>query len=220
MESPRSMDPVMVRSHCAVLSLLATLAMVTLPITGVRANDTAAKTVDAIWRTQLVEFTYNSSDVYYSCESLRSKVTEILQAIGAYERIRVEMHCAGDSFANHAYGRVMMAVPTEATPENVRAATTYDTRDVLIARLHQLSLPTANDIERFPAHWRSEGLRLDASDCDLLRALRRQVLPVMPVRIEKERLHCALGASTRIRPTLDVVALMRAPDTDSFYSMQ
>jgi len=216
----------MVRSRCAVLSLLAALAMVTIPIAGVRASDTAAKTVDAIWRVQLVEFTYNSTDVYYSCESLQSKVAAILQAVGAYERIRVDMHCAGDRFANHAYGRVTMAIPAEATPENVRAATTYDSRDVLIARLRKLNLPSANDIDRFPAQWQSVSLtrharlRLDASDCDLLLALRRQVLPAMPVRIEKERLHCSLGASTRVRPTLDVVALMRAPNTDSYYSMQ
>jgi hypothetical protein len=216
----------MLRSRCTVLSLLATLAMVTFPITGVRASDPAAETVNAIWRTQLVEFTYNSRDVYYSCDSLQSKVSQILRAVGAYERISVEMHCAGDRFANHAYGRVTMAVATEATPENVHAATTYDTRDVMVARLRQINLPTANDIDRFPAQWQSvslthhKGLRLDASDCDLMLALRRQVLPLMPVRIENERLHCALGASTRIRPRLDVVALMRAPDTDSYYSMQ
>jgi hypothetical protein len=217
----------MARSRCTALSTLAALAMVACPIGCVYAGDTtSAKAVDAIWRTQLVDFTYNSRDVYYSCDSLQSKVSAILQAVGAHDRIRVDMHCAGDRFANHAYGRVMMAVPVEATPENVRAATTYDTRDELVARLRQRTLPTANDIDRFPAQWQSvslthhKGLRLDASDCDLLQALRRQVLPSMPVRIENERLHCALGASTRIRPRLDVVALMPAPAADTYYSMQ
>ena len=182
--------------------------------------------VEAIWRTQLVEFTYNSRDVYYSCSALQAKIVDILQAVGAHRRMALELHCVGDRFANHAYGRLMLAVPTEATPESVRAATTYDTRDELVARLRKLVLPTANDIERFPAHWQSvsltrqRNLRLDASDCDLLLALRRQVFPKIPVRVESERLQCSLGASTRIRPHLEVVALMRAPVADGYYSLQ
>jgi hypothetical protein len=223
MESPHSTVHTMFRSRCATVLALAALAIVAFPATCLPAgdNELPAETIDAIWHTQLVDFTYSSRDVYYSCNSLRSKIGAILRAVGAHENVQVSVHCIGDGFVNHAQGRVRLSVPIEATPENVQRATTYDTRHELVARLRKLELPTANDIERFPASWhsvsltRQRQLRLDSGDCDLLRAVRRQIFPKMPVRVSSERLHCALGAATRMRPNLDVVALMRAPTVDS-----
>jgi hypothetical protein len=212
----------MFRSRCTKVLALAALAIAAFPATCLPAgdNEQPAESIDAIWHTQLVDFTYNSRDVYYSCTSLQSKIGAILRAVGAHPNVQVSVRCIGNGFVNHAQGRVLLTAPIEATPENVQRATTYSTRDELIARLRKLDLPTANDIERFPAGWRSVSLtrhrqlRLDSGDCDLLLAVRRQIFPKMLVRVSGERLHC-LGPATRMRPNLEVVALMRAPTPDT-----
>ena len=209
------------------LLALAALMLVQTAIDRAHAHGTSdsAEVVDAIWRIQRVEFMYNSRDVYYSCDALQYKIGAILKAVGAHhEGIRVELRCIG-RFVNHAYGRVTVAVPAEATEENVIAATTFDAQTRLLARMRKVTLPTPADIERFPASWQSvslsrqRGLKLESGDCDLLQTLRRQVFPTMPIRIESEALHCGLGAGTGMRPKLDVMALKPARATD-YLSMQ
>jgi hypothetical protein len=109
---------------------------------------------------------------------------------------------------------VTLAVPVEATAENLAAATDYDTRDELIARLRHEQLPSANDIERFRASWRtvaltrSPPLSLGPTDCDLLRGMRDQVFPRMRVRVVSSGLNCGNGSDTRIQPRIHVNALM------------
>jgi hypothetical protein len=214
-------------------TLLAIAALALAPCAVQRAqahgtSDTVVtdETIDAIWRIQRVEFTYNSRDVYYACDALQDKIGRILRAVGAHERLHIELRCVG-RFTNHAHARVTLAVPAEATVENVIAATTFDSRTQLLARMRKVSLPTPEDIERFPARWQSvsltrhRGLRLESGDCDLLLAMRKQVFPTMPVRISSEGLHCALGASTGVRPKLEVLALMPAAATSAdYFSMQ
>jgi hypothetical protein len=179
------------------------------------ADDADRDTVVAIWRTHQVDFVYRSTSVYYACGALQKKIGAILRAVGAHRRIAVDLRCARGELVNFAFARVTLATPVEATPAAVQTATTFDSRQQLSARVRKVRLPTAADIERFPARWRPvtlshrAGLRLDSGDCDLLSALGKQVFPQLSIRVDKERLRCA--QATRLRPRLEVVALMPIP---------
>ena len=170
--------------------------------------------IAAIWQIQRIDFVYNSSSVRYSCGNLQRRIAEILQAVGANARMGVELGCNSGELVRYANVHLTLAVPIEATEENVRAATDFDTHDELVARLHQSQLPTANDIVRFPASWRtvaltrSPPLSLGPGDCDLLRAMRDDVFPRLRVRVVSSGLRCGSGADTRIPPRIHVNALI------------
>lgn len=176
-----------------------------------RAED---DTIAAIWQIERIEFVYHSSTVRYSCGNLQRRIAAILQAVGAHSTIGVDLGCRSGDLVRYAHVRLTLAVPVEATEENVRAATDFDTRDELVARLRQTQLPSANDIARFPASWRtvaltrSPPLALGPGDCDLLRAMRDDVFPRLRVRVVSSGLHCGGGANTRIKPRIQVNALM------------
>lgn len=178
------------------------------------ADEADGDDVAAIWRIHQVDFVYHSASVYYACDALQEKIAAILRAVGAHRRITVDIRCAGGNLVNYAPARVTLATPVEATPAAVRTATTFSSREHLIARMRNLTLPTAADIERFPARWRSvtlsrrRGLRLDSGDCDLLSALGRQVFPQLSIYVDKRRLRCP---AAKLRPQLEVVALMPIP---------
>jgi hypothetical protein len=181
------------------------------------AEDSAApadSTIDAIWQVTHVDFVYQSTTVRYECGALKRRIAAILHAVGAHERVGVELGCANGELVRHAGARVTLAVPVEATDENLAAATDYDTRDELVSRLRQTQLPSANDIERFPASWRTVALTrtpplsLGPGDCDLLRAMRDQVFPRLRVRVVSSGLNCGGGSDTRIQPRIHVNALM------------
>jgi hypothetical protein len=174
----------------------------------------ADETIAAIWQIERIEFVYHSSTVRYSCGNLQRRIAAILQAVGAHTTIGVELGCRSGDLVRHANVRLALAVPVEATEENVRVATDFDTRDELVARLRHKQLPSANDVARFPASWRtvalarSPPLSLGPGDCDLLRAMRDDVFPRLRVRVVSSGLHCGGGANTRITPRIQVNALM------------
>ena len=173
-------------------------------------------TITAIWHVEEIQFVYSSASVRYSCGGLQRRIAAILHAVGAHSRIGVELGCNSGELVRYANARITLAVPIEASEENVRAATDFDTRDELVARLHQSQLPTANDIERFPASWRtvaltrSPPLSLGPGDCELLRAMRDEVFPRLRVRVLSSGLRCGGGADTRIPPRIHVNALIPA----------
>ena len=170
--------------------------------------------IAAIWQIERIEFVYHSSTVRYSCGNLQRRIAAILQAVGAHSTIGVDLGCRSGDLVRYANVRLTLAVPVEATEENVRVATDFDTRDELVARLRQTQLPSANDIARFPASWRTVALTrtpplsLGPGDCDLLRAMRDDVFPRLRVRVVSSGLHCGGGADTRIKPRIQVNALM------------
>lgn len=183
------------------------------------ATDTTEETppdasIAAIWKIERIEFTYSSAMVRYSCEALQWRIATILQTIGAHPRMAIELGCVPGERVRYSNVRVRLAMPVEATAENLRAVTDYDTRDELVARLRQTELPSAQDIQRFPASWRtvaltrSPPLSLGPGDCDLLRALRDQVFPRLHVRIVSSGLNCGSGPDTRITPRIRVNALV------------
>jgi hypothetical protein len=174
----------------------------------------ADDSIAAIWQIERIEFVYHSSTVRYSCGNLQRRIAAILQAVGAHSTIGVDLGCRSGDLVRHANVRLTLAVPVEATEANVRVAADFDTRDELVARLRQKQLPSANDIARFPASWRtvalarSPPLSLGPGDCDLLRAMRDDVFPRLRVRVVSSGLHCGGGANTRITPRIQVNALM------------
>jgi hypothetical protein len=170
--------------------------------------------IDAIWHIERVDFVYQSTSVRYECSALQRRVAAILHSVGAHARIGVELTCVGGELVKHAGVKVTLAVPVAATAENLRAATDFDARDELVARLRHEQLPSANDIVRFPASWRTVALTRDPplslgpTDCDLLRTMRDQVFPRLRVRVVSSGLNCGGGSVTRIQPRIHVNALM------------
>jgi hypothetical protein len=178
------------------------------------ADTTEEAPIVAIWQIQRVDFVYNSNSVRYSCGNLQRRIAAILQAVGAHANMGVELGCNSGELVRYANVHLTLAIPVEATEENVRAATNFGPRDELVARLHQSQLPTANDIARFPANWRtvalsrSPPLSLGPGDCDLLRALRDDVFPQLRIRVVSSGLRCGGGSDTRIPPKIHVNALI------------
>lgn len=188
------------------------------PPPGEAQENAAGDTVIAIWRVHKVDFVFRSQNVYYACDALREKIRAILSAIGAHGTMNIAISCIGGQFVQDAHSRLTLALPAEATPANVRAATTFDTRAQLVARLQKIQLPSANDIARFPARWqtvslsRQHGVHLGPGDCELLDGLTEQVFPKLPVHVTAASLRCNNDA-TRIVPTIEVTALVPAPST-------
>ncbi len=166
--------------------------------------------VSAVWRTQRLTFRYHSEGRMYRCDILEHKIKQILVQLGARDRLVVR-HVGCDDFAGLARLEVLMESPVIATEENVRALTRHDSEDELIARLHGAPLPSAENLERFPAAWESIALHraprvsLEAGDCALVQQLRRQILPKMSVQIiqDIDRADC-----TQDHARLTVVALV------------
>lgn len=197
------------------LSLFAAAASLALSVAA-HSNSTAQEgLVQAIWRVQHVDFAYYSPQHFYACDALKNKVRAILRAMGAHEALTIHAGCSGNSLVQQMSARISLAAPVEATAENILAATTFDARDKLVAKLRETRLPTAADIGRFPASWRSvslsrdDRLHLDAGDCDLLNSIRKQVLPRMRVNVRKWARHCTHGA-TRTRSVYEIEALIPA----------
>lgn len=166
--------------------------------------------VEAVWRAQRLMFRYRSEGRVYACDILEHKVKRILTQFGARDQLVVRRVACRD-FAGFAQLEVLMESPIEATAENVSEITQYDSQDELIARLRGVTLPSAEDVVRFPAVWESIAIQraprvyLEQGDCALVQQLRRQILPKMSVQIVKDndRADCLHDS-----PRLTVLALV------------
>jgi hypothetical protein len=170
--------------------------------------------VAAVWQPQIVKFEYRAGSTLYTCRSLQRKVERILLQVGARERARFRrFYCADLSPIVSAEIAVM--TPLEATAENLRRLTDYDSREILVARVHGQRLPGAADLQVFPAAWKKVSLsrlRLSHGDCDLLQQLRHQVLPKLSVRIVSSNLEqCSTVLGKGVAPHLVVQALIAEP---------
>lgn len=195
-------------------AFVALLGAVSSGVVAAAADTTEEASITAIWHIQRIDFVYNSTTVRYSCGNLQRRIAAILQAVGAHASMGVELGCTSGELVRYANVHLTLAVPVEATAENIRAATSFDTRDELVARLHQTQLPSAEQVVRFAASWRtvaltrSPPLSLGPGDCDLLRAMRDDVFPQLHVRVVSSGLRCGGGADTRITPRINVNALL------------
>jgi hypothetical protein len=169
--------------------------------------------IEAIWLPQVVNFTYQTHDNFYTCNSLWQKITGILVHLGA-RRTAPAHRISCDDFAHTVRLQIALESPVAATPENLLAVADYDSEDLLVARLRGKQLPSANDIPRFPAAWttlslRSADMDLTAGDCDLVQQLRKQVLPKLSVQVLNEPARClpVLSRGGSMAPKMKVRAL-------------
>jgi hypothetical protein len=196
--------------HHAIRACLAVLALAMAPMSLTRSAEPPQDPVEAVWRAQRLTFQYRSEGTMYACDILENKIRKILTQLGARDQVVVRRVSCRD-FAGAAQLEVLMESPVIATAENIRAITQYDSEDELIARINGVHLPTAEELQRFPAVWerismqRARKVHLVTGDCALVQQLRRQILPKMSVHIVKdiERVDC-----TQATPRLTVVALV------------
>jgi hypothetical protein len=177
------------------------------------ARPDALQVADAVWKAQTLHFVYRGYATIYSCGALRMKLQQILATLGARDTMKISMWGCSD-LAGGGRIQIDMESPVEATPDNITALTTYDSQDVLIARVREERLAAAEDVRRFPATWktisftRDKAMKLGPADCELVEQLRRSVLPAMSIRIDYERLHCSVAFGNVGQPQLRVMALV------------
>ena len=135
----------------------------------------------------------------------------MLELMGARPPILVRTNC-GQAPAKQIHILVVFATPMPATEENIRAATAFDSRDELIARVHGASLPSAADIERFAAEWQTRYVRISQSDCDLMRDMHEQIVPKLSVHSKSKKVNCPRIAS--LRTSMQYEALIAVPDRE------
>ena len=198
---------------CTLLALLLQWSVLNAQVSAVSAR------VPAIWRTQHIDFRFRSDRIGYRCEEFAGRLARILNAMGARLEARTELRC-GDSFSSTVTGSIVVTAPIEATAVNVqRALADITTADELAARLNGLPDPKTR-IHVFPAEWQrvsSTKARLDAADCELLRAVAAQVFVALPLR---ESAVSATCMSNKV-PRFNVMALVRvegAVDSDATQS--
>jgi hypothetical protein len=179
------------------------------------ADSVIGTRVEATWRVQSLVFHHNSS-VAYSCAALREKIAAILETVGAHHGTVVAMECGGGGLLRSARAHITLASPVVATAEIALLPAGFTARAELIARIRGAPAASAAAIERFPATWRRVSLPRDLSsrtgDCELVRAVVKQVLPRLATQVQRTPL-CIAGV-TRAIP-VEVVALVRDPAADS-----
>jgi hypothetical protein len=168
--------------------------------------------VEAVWKPQQLNFVYRGYSTLYSCRSLQDKLHKILTTVGANGDIAMRTYSCSDALSVASF-QIVLASPVEATPENVEQLTTYDTHDELVARMHGQRLASGEDLQRFPAVWktisfaRSRDMKLAPGDCELVLQLRRHVLPRMSVHVISDDVRCSPFGNIG-RPRLTVSALV------------
>jgi hypothetical protein len=171
--------------------------------------------IEAIWKAHVVNFEYRGFSTQYSCRSLEQKLRAVLERMGAREGMELRSYGCQD-LANIARFQIAFQAPVEATPENVAAAASFDSRDELLARFRGERLPMEEDIERFPAVWktvslaRDRKLRLEPGDCEFVEQLRQQILTRMSVQVVTDHVRCSAAFGNIGRPRLTVAALVPA----------
>jgi len=167
--------------------------------------------IEAVWKPHELIFEYRGDDTFYTCDALRDKLRRILLHLGARRPPELRAYDCTESTGVVRF-QVMFESPLEATEENVRELTTYDSRRLLLARTRGESLPTAQDLERFPATWKTVSfasdrrLGLDPRDCELVQQLRQQILTRMSIQVLRTRRCSAFGELSR--PAMTVSALV------------
>lgn len=168
--------------------------------------------IEAVWKPQQVNFVYRGYSTLYSCGGLQQKLEKILTTVGARGGIELRAYSCDNELAIARF-QILLTSPVEATPENVEQLTSYDAQDQLVARVRGEQLPSAQDLPRFPAVWktisfaRSHEMRLAPGDCELVLQLRRHILPRMSVQIVRDQVRCSPFGNIG-RPQLTVSALV------------
>lgn len=173
--------------------------------------------VEAVWKAQQMNFEYRGYSTSYSCRGLEDKLELILRSVGAREDVELRSY-ACDEQMGIARFQVSLQSPVVASEENLRELTSYDAKGELVARVNGDKLPSAADLPRFTAVWktvsfaRDRRMRLERGDCELVQQLRRQILPRLSVQIVKDDVRCSSGMGNIGPPRLTVSALVPADE--------
>lgn len=199
------------------------IAYITIAIPlGTAAADAPAdgESVQAVWKPQQMNFEYRGYTTTYSCRSLEYKLGLILRSLGAREDVQL-IGYACDEQIGIARFQILLQSPVVASEENIRELTARDAKDELVARVNGEKLPSAADLPRFTAVWktvsfaRDRRMRLERGDCELVQQLRRQILTRMSVHIVKDNVRCSSSMGNIGPPRLTVSALVPAADLTS-----
>jgi hypothetical protein len=186
-------------------SLLA--AMLLTSVIAAAQSTAPPQPVRAIWRTQTIEFRFQTERQRFRCEELAARLIRIVSILGAHLNARTQLNCT-DGLGSGVVGDLVITSPIEATSENLQLVLSdITTTDKLAARLNRKPDP-GTLIRVFPAQWTqvsSKRSKLHAADCELLRAVERQLLPALRLRNADVSAAC----SAHKIPTLSAVALVR-----------
>ena len=182
--------------------------------------DTAAQTVQAIWKHQEIAFYFQSFTTFYSCTGLEGKLERIMRALGVHAKIRVRSADCPSSVARMPRVVMNVASPVEATPEALAERDENKSVRELTERLRGKSTRPIDSLEQFPAQWRKVSLTrgrlaLEPGDCELIEQLQRKVLPKLAVRVTDDDLRCSPNQLTLGQPRLEVEVLMEMPSPDA-----
>jgi hypothetical protein len=202
------------RSHFSIrwLTLLAILCS-SVASSQTTADPASNEEIDAIWHVQSLPFLFRGRNVLYNCQAFQKKLYAILVAVGADPSVIIQTSCKPETLTDRVEARIALATPVHATPENIAAATTFDSKRAFLARVQKTPLPTPSAIEKFRAGFRSVSLEdsldlsLEPSDCELLIAVKDQLFPKLAVHVEKSTLFCTDAVART--PVLQVRALIR-----------
>lgn len=187
---------------------------------GEPAQVVATTVVAAVWKPQEISFYFHSFNTFYPCPSLNDKVRRLLLQLGADSSIRVRSTGCdmGYSMARSPMVKIRLSAPAEATPETLaELEKTRSTRE-LVARVR--GGETMDVTAQFPAYWRRVALdrgarTLDSGDCELIDAIKRQVLPQLAVRIVRDNMRCGPYQYSSGPVPLEVEALVAMPAADA-----
>lgn len=173
--------------------------------------------VEAVWKPQQLRFAYRGYNTFYTCDGLREKLQVILGRLGARDGVRILSYDCIDG-GGPAQFQIGFDSPVEATPENVRLLTTFDATQRLAARTRAEQLPTAESLQRFAATWqtisfaRDPKMKLSAVDCELVRQLRKSILPQLSVKVQADKVRCSMfGPVGAPRLTVDALIASKEP---------
>jgi hypothetical protein len=193
--------------------LVAAIAYITIATAAAADAPVDGESVQAVWKPQQMNFEYRGYSTTYSCRSLEDKLELILRSVGAREDVQLQGY-ACDEQIGIARFQISLQSPVVASEENVRELTAHDAKGELIARVNGEKLPSAAEMPRFAAVWktvsfaRDRRMRLERGDCELVQQLRRQILPRMSVHIVKDNVRCSSSTGNIGPPRLTVSALV------------
>jgi len=195
------------------------LAMLGATASALAEEQKEAEPIQAVWKPQEITFYYQSFTTYYSCESLESKLEQILRQVGAQAEVRVRSVDCGRGPARLPRAEIRLIAPVEATPEALAELKKGQSVRELVARVSGRRDVVANLEKPFLARWervtvgRGRG-GLEAGDCELLEQVRRQILPKLAVRVIEDNTPCPPNSPGLTRPSLVVEALIKVPEPD------
>jgi hypothetical protein len=191
--------------------VLAATAFGASPALGAHVGDV----VEAVWKEQQLTFGYRSAPVAHTCSGLRTRLRSLLTTLGVHPSMMVTVTGCEDSTRVVS---ITLASPVEATTENIEALAPRGAIEDLKAKVRGEPVATAETLRRFSAEWKTISfanalhLRLTPADCELLKQLRRDLMPKLTIRIVSDRMRCASDLASGHRPQLVVMALVAVPD--------